>query len=209
MSQNIRDDLLELIGDCTDQAHLLNSRSGRTHFFLGTKQRGVEDRLFTRYGDNRSQPCILTQLYKKWYPQNTAHPDEGEPLVWYESAGFDCMFIERRRKTDKFGYPKEWEVGWLIEVENEFNEFSFTLRTMLDFICEHRVAIFFASSFDIADLTGRFQETWRLFFQQYSFAETFHLAALVLPDHYTNFEQYRSAAQLLAWNSASEEFLET
>jgi hypothetical protein len=209
MPQNIKDDLLNVIAENEAHSDLLNTGSGRTHFFLGTKRRGLENRLFTRYGDNSARPCILTQLYRKRYPQKPAHPDEGEPLVWFESAGFDCMFIERERKADKFGYPKEWEIGWLIEVENRFNEFSFTLRTMLDYVCHHRLAIFFASSFDVGELTGCFRETWQLFVKQYPFAETFHLAAIILPDRYSNTEQYRSAAQLLTWNSVLAEFKDT
>jgi len=200
MPPNVKNDLLDVIERNEHMEDLLSNRAGRTHAFLGIKRRGVDERLFSRHGDDGCKPCLLTQLYKKWYPKNPEPPTHPEYLVQYEWQGYDCMYFERPRETDKFGNPIEWETGWLIEVENDINEFSFTLRCMLDLLCRYRLGVFFASEFDVAGLSDRFRGVWQMFLNRFSFAKRFNVAALILPEWYTDFEQYARGAALLSWN---------
>ncbi len=184
----------------------------RTHAFLGNKSRWIPpaDRLFDRYGKKGEipGPCILTQVFRERYRSMDSpcqSPSLSEQHPWYECCGVDCTFLRAPRKSDG-RYPIEWEFDWMIEVENNVSEFAYHLRGLLDFVCNHRLGIFFSDSPDeeIAGLNEKFRAAWRPFAAKHRFADELDLQVVFFPNKCESSETYSRDSRSYTWNAKSE-----
>ena len=215
-----------------------SKRPKRTNLFLGTVGKQAVwkngERKFTRWpkwkDDRDKDKCLLMQLHKKLYPElytsnndNSALPndcsyvkDEPWELVWFENMKFDCTYLSNRRilATTEI-YPIAWSYDWIIEVENEFEEFAFTLRTLLDVNCNKRMAFFFTDDVKNDDFVDKINEMFDPAWKLYSSSEYTNfiantdlcLHALIFPDTFEDIKHYLDNTKLVKWDSTKEEFL--
>jgi len=210
-------------------------RTRRTNLFLGGRgKRQVwegYDRKFTRFDEKGNlNKCFLIQLHKELYlnshdTKNTESflTDEyslvkDESLVWFETMGFDCIYLaDKRVRKSKSKYPIAWSYDWIIEVENEFEEFSFTLRGLLDINCNKRMAIFFSDDFlnddngFLSQINIDFKPVWELYvsprYTESILSHDPYLHALVFPDTFTDLDHYLINAKLVKWDQAGGKFI--
>lgn len=190
----------------------------RTNLFLG-----AAGKIGDWEGNKKTRDtCLLAALYNSLYqdppgfpiPQDLSEKYEhitDEKLVWFEAMRYDCIFLPYRRVRLKNGsdYPLAWTYDWVIEVENNFKEFSFTLRGLLDINCRKRMGIFF-SDIDSENpeqlLTKRsfFKPVWELYkqaeFKEAPLQSSCSLYALIFPETFTTVSEYCGKAILIRWN---------
>lgn len=206
---DLRNTILDVVRD-NEQAVVpfLIRGAKRTHAFLGSCGRMKEQPIFSQHPEDSRQPCILNQVYARLYPHVVQAVPPIEKHPFFELSRLDCAFFTSTRKPDKAGYPVEWELDWLIEVENNLLEFTMHLRGLLDFIANHRLGIFFCDRPDdqIGRLTNEFLVSWRPFAAKYSFANDLDLQAIFFPENYTTFREYSDASRTFIWNGKEESF---
>jgi hypothetical protein len=207
---NLKHDILELIEKYLPGPEYLNEWGLRTNFFLGSTPRGRSNLAFSRFGDGilNKSPCLLTQLFAKWYPNEQANYQKG--LLHFECMRYDCMFY-REKNFNHQGYPESWEYDWLIEVENDYeSEFVMTVMGLLDIVCHHRLAIFFTDKKQVDDtMSTRFRSSWRTMVSRHTFVKDFEFSILLLPASFDTFESYKQKSALIRWNPMSQQFEET
>ena len=212
----MRKEIVEIIEKEVSEKGLLGDFAGRTHVFTGShKNIKTERREFSRYGENgekRLKPSILTQVYRKLYPQN--ENIEINKLVWFENLRYDCTYLKKPQEIlSGHKFPVDWDYDCIIEVENNIKEFAFTLRTLLDVVCKKRVAIFFWDNFNVKEHeeVHKFKcKCWQPFKKRYQFIDEFELYVIIFPEKYedaggrTYFERSKS----YKWDTQKEEFKE-
>jgi hypothetical protein len=164
--------------------------------------------IFSRHGGNGYEARILTQVYAQTYPAMAANSPVAEKHPFFELYRLDCAFFANPRKADKFGYPVDWEMDWLIEVENNSSEFAMHLRGLLDFIANHRLAIFFSDTPEdrITQLTPEFAKSWDSFASKYRFANELDLHVAFFPERYTSYQEYANSSRSICWDGRSKSF---
>lgn len=210
---NLKQEILDVIRqDETRIRPYLDQAAMRTHAFLGTSRRIPEvQRRFSRYGDNYSLPCILTQVHHRCYPDwNEVRPVPtiSELHPFFECYGIDCTFFARPRTAGPYGFPVVWENDWMIEVENNCNEFAYHLRVLLDITCNHRLGIFFVESPEstMTRLASEFIEPWKSFAATRSESCDPNLQVILFPTTYESWDDYSMQSRTYTWNVRAQQF---
>lgn len=185
----------------------------RNHAFLGSirKELPTTKWRFSQYGNNDGfHPCILTQVYRRLYPEIDNRVSPSELYSWhpkFELYRVDCTFLAAPR-VFKEGLPIEWEYDWMVEVENNPREFAYHLRGLLDFNCRNRLAIFFVDGPDdqIGSLTDEFRSSWRPFATKNQFASELNLQVLFFPSSYNSCDTYCAQSRSYLWDTVNEAF---
>lgn len=194
-------------------APFLGAPAMRTHAFLGSGRRVPPgSRKFSKHGNGGFHSCILTQVYKRYYPHMAsaaAPPQISEPSPWYEFYRFDCAYFAARRISNAVGFPVVWEMAWMIEVENDPRKFAFILRALLDIVCNARLAIFFVNFSPDREqqrLTDEFRVSWDAFEARHRFASELALQVIFFPDSYSSFQTFATESRYWIWEPASRSF---
>ncbi len=212
-------------------------RTRRTNFFLGSrgnKKKAWEGDIepLIKYEENNDDQnlCVLSRLHKKLYnylydPTNkNENCFYNEATVYYENLHFDCTFMnEYKKKSEKPGckyetkYPTIWSYDWIIEVENEFEEFTFTMRSLLDVVCNSRMGIFFNDSISDEgkknsvweEMNIRFKCAWEEFTKQFPAFDKFDfsLYALLFPNSFVDMKTFLEQAMLFQWDENCKTFI--
>jgi len=132
--------------------------------------------------------------------------------------GVDCIFLPYKRVCLQTGpgYPLAWTYDWVIEVENNLKEFSFTLRGLLDINCRKRMGIFF---WDIDSKNPKdflvnksedFKPVWKMYkqteFEEAPLQPSCSIYALIFPETFTTASEYCKKAILIRWNERDSSF---
>jgi len=193
-------------------APFLDEKARRTHAFLGSVLRIPPcDRRFSEHGDGSFHPCILTQVYRQCYPHMAAAcapPQISESHPFYQLYRIDCTYFAAPRISDAVGWPVVWENDWMIEVENDPRGFAFTLRRLLDFVCNTRLGIFFVDSPDNQHvcLTEEFRVSWDAFASRYRFASDLGLQVILFPTSYSSLQTYKGESRHWIWDPTTRSF---
>jgi hypothetical protein len=138
----------------------------------------------------------------------------GDLAPFFEWSGYDCIFPEHARIFDRNGFPIVSTNAFVIEVENNFDEFAFTCRFLLDIVAKARVGIFFQkkpNSAHLDTMSAEFAKPWKSFGESYgdSYGTVWpaNLWVVVLPDEYVDDAQFRGGALLARWDAEGGRFV--
>lgn len=214
----------------------------RTNLFLGVSGRqqtwGNGERKFSRFDkpddERKKDRCLLIQLHKKLYPELYLHRDtkpalnnglslmKDDSFVYFENMKVDCTYLaENRIRANTATYPIAWSYDWLIEVENIFEEFAYTLRSLLDINCGKRMAIFFTdyiiesrSEAFLKEISARFYQAWQLFLSSKHTRQIAELDlclySLIFPETFNGdkgIAHYLKNTKLVKWDQKREAFV--
>ncbi len=204
-------------------------RTKRTNLFLGVRGRSraweTGERKFTRFKEDDKKECLLKQLHSKLYHTIEKNPPEGffflsededenkKDLVMFEYMSYDCAYFPcYRLKRQNKKFPIAWSYDWIIEVENEFDEFAFTLRGLLDINCNNRMGIFFCDNIDLNEIKDEFKIVWNIYKNDHRYRNAIvdtnlSLHALIFPDTFRNIDDYLKDVKLIKWDKNNSDFI--